>query len=248
MSRKLKNILAFLDRGVPILPLTPEANAPGVAGGAQAAVTDPRTLTRFYTKNPKYGYGLALGDGVFVIRASDNRAKSRLHKLAGEHGQRLPKTATLRIDKERLYLFAAKTMQIRSSKGLIGNGIDVLGTGEYVPGPGSSLPTGGKSRFARGRALSEVEIATCPSWLAKLIGAAPADQTPVVGSATNAPPPTGRSGWDENLVRPPERNSSRYLYRQLQSTRLATSIPNTCGSLKTRSRCWASAPQSPSCR
>lgn len=180
MSSKLRTLLAFAKRGVGIVPLTPGENVPVVAGGAKAAVTDPKTLRAFYKKRPKYNYGLALGDGVFAIRVKDNRSKSRLHKLAADHGERLPKTATLRIDKARLYLFAAKGTQLGS--GLIEKGIEVLGTGEYVPGPGSSLPSGGKSRFASGRTLSDTEIAVGPTWL---IGAVPADANAAVARSAS---------------------------------------------------------------
>jgi hypothetical protein len=201
MSSKLTTLLAFAKRGVGIVPLTPVENVPVVAGGAKAAVTDPKTLRAFYEKRPKYNYGLALGDGVFAIRVNDNHSKARLHKLAADHGERLPKTPTLRIDKARLYLFAAKGTQLGS--GLIEKGIEVLGTGEYVPGPGSSLPSGGKSRFASGRTLSDVEIATAPAWLLQIIGAAPTDPTDA-GGASTAKEPEGTSSGDGNSVRPSE--------------------------------------------
>jgi hypothetical protein len=213
MLSKLKTLLAFAERGVGILPLTPVDNAPVVAGGTNAAVTNLKTLRRFYKKRPKHNFGLALGDGVFVMRVNDSRSKSRLHKLAAEHGERLPKTVTLRIDKARLYLFAAKGMQVNSSTSLIQKGIDVLGTGEYVPGPGSSLPSRGKTRFASGRTLSDTEIAVGPTWLLELVGAVPADADAAVARSASkvgndagdqratprAPPTPGPSGEAPDL-------------------------------------------------
>jgi ParB-like chromosome segregation protein Spo0J len=201
MSPKLKFLLAFAERGVGILPLTPGDNAPAVAGGAKAAVTDPKTLRAFYKKRARYNYGLALGDGVFAVRVNDSRSKSRLHKLAAEHGERLPRTVTIRVDTARLYLFAAKGMQV--STGLIEKGIDVLGTGEYVPGPGSRLPSGGESRFALDRSLSDVEIASASAWLLQLIAAVPTD--PTDGGGTTVKEPAGTSGGDGNSVRSPEK-------------------------------------------
>jgi hypothetical protein len=195
MLSKLKTLLAFAERGVGILPLTPSDNAPVVAGGTIAAVTNPKTLRRFYKKRPKHNFGLAVGDGVFVICVNDNRSKSRLHKLAAKHGERLPKTVTLRIDKTRLYLFAAKGMQV--STGLIEKGIDVLGRGEYVPGPGSSLPSGGKSRFASGRTLSDTEIAVGPTWLLGLIDAVPADANAAVARSASK---VGNDAGDQRVT------------------------------------------------
>jgi Bifunctional DNA primase/polymerase, N-terminal len=154
MRSKLKTILAFAERGVGIVLLEPKANSSAVAGGAKAAVIDPQTLRKFYRKHPDYNYGLALGDGLFVVRANNNRAKSRLCELAAEHGKNLRKTVTLRIENARLHLFVAKGLQVGTSR--IEEGIDVLGAGEYVPGPGSRLPSGGESRFAVDHSLSDV--------------------------------------------------------------------------------------------
>ncbi len=213
MSRKLKTILAFLDRGVAILPLSPEANAPAVAGGVKAAVTDRKTLTRFYTKHSNFSYGLALGDGVFVVRVKGRPSKSRLHEIADEHGERLPTTTTLRIGRARYYLFAAKGMQIRSSKGLIGKGIDVLGTGEYVPGPESKLASGARCKFAEGRALGDVEIAKSPKWLSKMVAAnsgTAVGQQPSDSSKTLGGEPDDSAGGAKH-VEPPTSTTKRRL-------------------------------------
>jgi hypothetical protein len=201
MSLKLKTLLAFAKQGVGILPLEPETNAPAVAHGPKTVVNDRKTLRTFYRKRPKYNYGLALGDGVFAISVKDGAAKLRLRTLATEHGERVPKTVTLRIGKTRVYLFLAKGMQV--STGPVEEGIDVLGTGQYVPGPGSRLSSGGESRFAVDHSLSDVDIAAGPAWLLKLIGAVPTDPTDG-GGASTVREPEGTSGGDGNSVRPPE--------------------------------------------
>jgi ParB-like nuclease domain len=89
------------------------------------------------------------------------------------------------------------------STGLIEEGIDVLGTGEYVPGPGSCLPLGGGSRFAVDRSVFDVEIAPGPGWLLQVIGAVPTDPTEGGGGST-VEEPEGTPGDDGNSVRPPE--------------------------------------------
>jgi hypothetical protein len=183
MRSKLKTILAFAERGVGIVLLEPKANSSAVAGGAKAAVIDPQTLRKFYRKHPDYNYGLALGDGLFVVRANNNRAKSRLCELAAEHGKNLRKTVTLRIENARLHLFVAKGLQVGTSR--IEEGIDVLGAGEYVPGPGSRLPSGGESRFAVDHSLSDVEIAAAPGWLLSLVGAVPADANAAIARSAS---------------------------------------------------------------
>src|ERR1700722_5537272 len=120
MSSKLKFVCAFATRGIGILPLEPETNMPAVAGGAKAAVTNIKTLKTFYRKHPQYNYGLALGNGVLAVLLNDDRAKSRLRRLADEQGERLPKTVTLRIGDARVYLFRSSGLQVASATGLLG--------------------------------------------------------------------------------------------------------------------------------
>jgi len=185
MSSKLKFLSAFAEHGIGILPLAPETNAPAVAGGASAAVTDPKTLKKFFKKYPTYNYGIALTNEVFIVRANNRSAKRRLDRLAADHGERLARTVTLRIDRARLYIFSAPGAHVRGSIGLLGKGIDIM-VESIVPGPGSHLPTGAKCRFARCRTFSEVKVARAASWLIKLIADEPPGPKPGGGINSNA--------------------------------------------------------------
>ena len=171
MPSKLKNILAFARLGIAILPLAPESLEPAVGGGAKAAVTDPKTLRAFYKKHAEYNYGLVMEGGTFAVRANDKRARLRLRKLSGGS---LPKTITFRSGPFRFYVLRSDGMQVSSSEGQLGKGLDVLGDGSYVLGPGCILSSGAKCRFSEGRALGEVEIARSPKWSSNTISAAPA--------------------------------------------------------------------------
>ena len=86
----------------------------------------------------------------------------------------MPKTVTFRSGPFRFYVFRSDGMQVSSSEGQLGKGLDVLGEGSYLLGPGSRMSPGAECRFAEGRALGDVEIATSPEWLSNMIGVASA--------------------------------------------------------------------------
>ena len=181
MSSKLKNILAFAKLGIAILPLEAGGKRPVSAGGAKAAVSDPKLLTRLCEKHRDYNYGVVPSGGIFILRTASNQARDLL--IASHPGSKghLPKTVTLRIDGERSYLFSGR--KARSSHDKLGKGIHVygeddLGENDYVLGSGSKLKSGTRCRFVQGRGLGEVNIAKCPQWLADLVTGPSAGERP----------------------------------------------------------------------
>lgn len=107
-----------------------------------------------------------------------------MRTLAAEHGGRWPKTVTLKFDRLRCYLLRAAGMEVCSFQDKLGKGINVLGKGQFVPGPGSLLPSGRKCRFAVGRALRDAEIRKIPEWLTKLIVAPTEPEAAAVETAS----------------------------------------------------------------
>jgi ParB/RepB/Spo0J family partition protein len=168
MSSKRKNILAFAQLGIPILPLVPGGSQPAFSGRLNGPNTDHKELQRFFARHPQSNYGVAAGNGFFLVSAHGKTGKENLRSLATRHGDALPKTVTFRTGDVQDYVFRCDGTHVRNSSGRLGKGIGVFGEGGYVVGPGSTI-SGAKCRFVQGLAVDEVEIAPAPTWLLKAV-------------------------------------------------------------------------------
>ena len=56
-----------------------------------------------------------------------------------------------------------------NSVGKLGNGIDIRGDGGYIVAAGSVHVSGADYRFADGRGLEEIKVASAPDWLLDLV-------------------------------------------------------------------------------
>ncbi len=170
---KLSAILKFAKNGLAILPLVPRSKKPAVKGGVYAATTDRKKLKQHFECHQDRNYGVATGgpSDIFVVDVDGKKGKASLRSLEAKHGQRLPKTVTVRSRRGRHYYFRCGDTHAHNSVGRLGEGIDVRGDGGYVVGPGSVHQSGFIYRFVDGRALDEIKIADPPKWLRDLVDA-----------------------------------------------------------------------------
>jgi len=166
IAKKLKIILKFASKGMPILPVVPHGKKPMVPGGVYAATTDKTELKQYFQRHPDANYGVATGQvsGILVVDVDGETGRNTLSGLKAKYGE-LPKTVTVRTDNGRHYYFRSGGVAVRNSAGRLGEGLDFRGDGGYVVGPGSVHASGVKYQFVDGRALGEVDFAKAPKWL-----------------------------------------------------------------------------------
>lgn len=168
-----------------VFPVRPRAKTPAVPGWEQAATRDLGVVSRWWQTTP-FNVGLATGRSGIVVVDLD-RAKpgstsapmlsgrEALVRLAEEHGQPVPVTATVSTPSggSHLYFRMPAGVELRNSQGLLAPLIDSRGAGGYVLAAGSVLPSG---RYVGDGA----EIAVLPAWLSALLQPRPPARVPVV--------------------------------------------------------------------
>ena len=142
-----------------------------------------------------------LGQGQAWLSLVPPKGKRALAKLERKHGP-LSETVTVITPGGGLHLYLQYDgNDIRNSTGKLGTNIDVRGSGGFVAAAGSRHPNGGVYKYALGKALGEVKIASLPTSLKKKLrkskvaaviatGAAPAQaaneaETPVIEGGRN---------------------------------------------------------------
>jgi putative DNA primase/helicase len=168
-SNKLASIIKFARLGAGIVPLTERGKDPAIAGGVHAAFTDRKEIKRHFRSHRDHNYGVALGNGIFVVDVDGEAGRANWRALRAQH-EPLPDIVTVKTRNGYHYYFRCDDkIRIRNSAGKLGEGIDVRGDGGYAVGPGSIHPSGFVYRFASGRGLGEVEIARAPAWLIDIV-------------------------------------------------------------------------------
>jgi hypothetical protein len=153
----------------------------GLLKGVYSATKDAPTITKWFEKDPRINYGLAMGGDLNLICVDidpRNDGDASYFDLIDEHGEdAFPETFTVRTGGggwHRLYrlpeVIKPKTGEL---KGKLGPGIDIKGAGGLIVGVGSV--------HASGR-YYEVEdntyIATAPEWIVNSLRKAAAGEQP----------------------------------------------------------------------
>ena len=73
---KSRCILAFVKAGRAIVPLTPRGKEPAVARGVHGALSDRKATRRHFKSHQDQNYGVATGNGIFVIDVDGEAGKA----------------------------------------------------------------------------------------------------------------------------------------------------------------------------
>ena len=149
---------------------------PRTPNGVKDATTVRKTIKGWWNRWPDANIGIATGrsSDIFVLDVDGEDGKAGLEKLKAKHGS-LPNTVTIKTGKGRHLYFRCNGARVGNSVGKLGEGIDVRGDGGYVVAAGSIHVSGVDYRFVDGRGLHELEIASAPDWLLKLVRKGSAD-------------------------------------------------------------------------
>ena len=184
---RLNAALLYAAEGWPVVPLhskmmsgvctcgNADCDKPGMhprtEHGVRDATTNRALIEKYWAKWPNAKIGIATGvdAGIIAVVIDGEVGRSSLKELEARNTQ-LPKTVTIRASKERTYLFEIGDTRLHCPTKRLGDGITILGDGEFVVAPYSIHDPELVRRFADGRAPGDVEMANAPPWLMNLIG------------------------------------------------------------------------------
>jgi putative DNA primase/helicase len=179
---RMQAALLYAAEGLPVLPLhskmmsgvctcrNADCDKPGMhprtEHGIQDATADSPTITTMWGRWPNAKIGIATGvaAGIIAVVADGEVGRSSLKELEDRNTQ-LPKTVSIRAGKQRVYLFRIGGARLHHPTMRLGDGITILGDGQFVVAPLSIHDPDLVRRFVDGRAPGEVEIAAAPQWL-----------------------------------------------------------------------------------
>jgi putative DNA primase/helicase len=166
IKQRERAALAIIKQGLPVIPLKPKSKTPAEKGWQHKHIKTASKLRAFFLAHPLANFGVPTGDGRVIIDTDGKKGKRALEKLERKHGP-LPETVTAITPGggQHLY-FRYDGGDIGNSAGKLGTNIDVRGSGGFVVAAGSVHPNGGVYRYAEGKGLGEVKIATLPTWVA----------------------------------------------------------------------------------
>jgi putative DNA primase/helicase len=116
---------------------------PRLKGGFKIATSDTRQIEAWWRKWPDANIGIATGavSGIVVVDVDGPDALARLHALAAQHNEPLPRTLTVKTARGWHFYFKHPhaDLVIPCSTG---DGIDLRGDGGYVVAPPSVHKSG----------------------------------------------------------------------------------------------------------
>ncbi len=156
-GRLARAALVAAARGFPVFPLWPGSKRP-IEKGWQFRATTERSIILERWRALPYNIGIACGNGLYVIDLDSGRGQTPppgwagashgrevLARVAAAAGQCAP-GPTYRVltpsGGEHLYFAAPRNPPLRNTAGRLGWRVDTRGSGGFVVGAGSVLPTG----------------------------------------------------------------------------------------------------------
>lgn len=171
--------LRYAEAGFPVIPLhgrkegsctcgDPDCTKPGrhprTKNGLSDATADPDKIERLWAKWPSAKIGMLMGgpSKLVALITEGEVGRQNLRSITTRNGK-LPRTVTIRDHHRRLHLFRVKGTRPRT--GELADGVRLLGDRDFIVAPSRIAQSTGMRRFARSRALGEIEIARAPRWL-----------------------------------------------------------------------------------
>src|SRR5258708_31797574 len=159
MSDKLSSALALAKLGFPVFPLVPNAKVPAIKNWQELATTNPESIRKCWTEDPKRNIGIPT-DGYVVIDIDPRKGGDATFAELTLF-EEFPKTARSKTRAGGDHIFYALPIGTRVKGGtdLLGQGIDIKSAGGLVVAAGSIID-GKRYRWA-----NERPVASAPQWL-----------------------------------------------------------------------------------
>ena len=161
---------------------------PRTKNGVADATSDLALIENRWTKWSKAKIGIVFGGAskLLGLMTDVETGRRKLGEITRTNGK-LTRTVTILDGDRETRLFRFDGNYPRS--GDVTDNVRVLGEGDFVVAPSSLDDSTGKRRFARGRAVGEVEIAQAPHWLFKITAGRGSD-IPATSPQTWRPAPS----------------------------------------------------------
>lgn len=164
-------------RGWRVIPILPGQKRPSIPEWTVQATTDPDLIGQWWAAWPDHGIGIATGraSGIWVLDVDLGPGKNgddHLADLEHEHGP-LPDTVEVITGSggRHLYFRVPDGVEIATSAGRLGPGLDVRAEGGQVLAPPTLHPSGRRYEWEAEHHPDDVPVADAPAWLIDLVTA-----------------------------------------------------------------------------
>jgi hypothetical protein len=152
-----------------VFPCVPGSKRPLTEHGLLAAVNTPEQITALWARDPNANIGVALGPSrlaaVDVDRhRPDEDGFETLAALEAEHGK-LPETVEALTAGGGRHVLLRQPPGVELRKAVLGPGLELLATGQYVVVAPSALTNGATYMWELAHRPDEMELAEAPAWL-----------------------------------------------------------------------------------
>lgn len=179
----LDHALTYAARGWRVVPIMPGEKRPALSEWQKKASCDIDTVTKWWTRWPEHGIGIATGpaSGFFVLDIDSANGKVGDESLADLEATFEPLPPTVEVltgsGGRHLYFQWPEGYDIRNDQaGRLGRDLDIRGDGGQVVAPPTLHPCGTRYEWEASSAPDMVEMAEAPLWLLELLTSVPDPQ------------------------------------------------------------------------
>ena len=183
--------LEYAALGWSVFPCRPRGKEPAIAGGFQAATTNPQTIKRYWQQSDRnIGIRTGAASGFWILDIDGDKGEASLRALELNYG-RLPTTPQVITGGGGRHFCFQYREPISSTASRIAPGIDTRGDGGYAIAP----PSIHESGRAYAWSVDSVDhLAIAPAWLLELTRKKPAPTIAQRAVATIRPESSGAYG------------------------------------------------------
>ena len=166
--------LKYAARGWSVFPCRPRGKEPAIAGGFQAATTNPETIKRYWRQSDcNIGIRTGAASGFWILDIDGDKGEASLRALELKYG-RLPTTPQVITGGGGRHFCFQYRGPISSTASRVAPGIDTRGDGGYAIAPPSIHESGRSYAWSVDSAGT---LAAAPAWLVEVTRKKP--ETPV---------------------------------------------------------------------